>query len=76
MEVHQQLRRCPKRVQHRVTLGESIEVELTLGDDGISSLGFTVGFECTPEDLLPTVDPAQQEAPPADPITANPDYTG
>ena len=61
---------------HRVTLGESIKVDLKLGDEGLSSLGFTVGFECTPEDLVPTVEPAEQEAPPAEPVPATPTYTG
>jgi hypothetical protein len=60
---------------HRVTLGESIQVDLKLGEEGLSSLGFSVGFECTPEDLVPTVEPEQQ-APPADPVPATPTYTG
>jgi len=45
---------------HRVTLGPDILIEVTIGPDGSSSLGFTVSFECTPEQLLPTVAPAQQ----------------
>jgi hypothetical protein len=60
---------------HRVTLGTDIQVQLKLGEDGVSSLGFTIGFECTPEDLVPTVEPAQQ-APPAQPVPGTPTYTG
>ncbi|MEZ5410424.1 MAG: hypothetical protein R2761_20500 [Acidimicrobiales bacterium] len=45
---------------HRVTLGPDILIEVTIGPDGSTSLGFTVSFECTPEQLLPTVAPAQQ----------------
>lgn len=45
---------------HRVTLGSDILIEVTIGPDGSTSLGFTVSFECTPEQLLPTVAPAQQ----------------
>lgn len=45
---------------HRVTLGASILIEVTIGPDGSTSLGFTASFECTPEQLLPTVAPAQQ----------------
>lgn len=60
---------------HRVTMGDSITVELKLGEEGVSSLGFTVGFECTPEDLIPIVDPKQQ-APPAKPTPGTPTYTG
>ena len=58
----------------RVELGPQILVELELGPDGSSSLGFTVGFECTPSSLLPPVLPAQQTAPPttAAPTTAIP----
>jgi hypothetical protein len=74
----------------RVTLGQSILVELQLGPDGASSLGFTIGFECTPDALLPPVLPAQQvpedtpsddspelpEAPPAQANVEDPTYTG
>lgn len=45
---------------HRVTLGSNILVQVTIGPDGSTSLGFTASFECTPEQLLPTVAPAQQ----------------
>ena len=45
---------------HRVTLGTNILIEVTIGPDGSTSLGFTVSFECTPEQLLPAVAPAQQ----------------
>lgn len=45
---------------HRVTLGSEILIEVTIGSDGSTSLGFTASFECTPEQLLPTVAPAQQ----------------
>ncbi len=45
---------------HRVTLGSDILVEVMIGPDGSSSLGFTASFECTPDQLLPTVAPAQQ----------------
>ncbi len=45
---------------HRVTLGSAILIEVTIGPDGSTSLGFTASFECTPEQLLPTVAPAQQ----------------
>jgi hypothetical protein len=70
----------------RVVLGDAITVEIRLGPDGASSLGFTVGFECTPDALLPPVLPALQEAPPqapelpeAPPALAtvdDPSYTG
>ncbi len=45
---------------HRVTLGPEILIQVTIGPDGSTSLGFTASFECTPEQLLPTVAPAQQ----------------
>ncbi len=45
---------------HRVTLGSDIVIEVTIGSDGSTSLGFTASFECTPDQLLPTVAPAQQ----------------
>jgi len=65
---------------HRVVLGERITVELQLGPDGVSSMGFTVGFECTPEDLLPVVEPSLQErppeAPPATPRQTTPNFAG
>lgn len=62
---------------HRVTLGSDILVEVTIGSDGSTSLGFTASFECTPEQLLPTVAPAQETtttvtAPPASaPLTGD-----
>ena len=45
---------------HRVTLGPDILIQVTIGPDGSTSLGFTASFECTPDQLLPTVAPAQQ----------------
>ena len=73
----------------RVEMGDTITVELQLGPDGASSLGFTIGFECTPDALLPPVLPAQQEAdpdpdpepelpetPPAAPVQEDPTFTG
>ena len=45
---------------HRVTLGDDILVEVMIGPDGATSLGFTLSFECSPDQLLPTVAPSQQ----------------
>lgn len=66
---------------HRVVLGESILIELEMGPDGLSSMGFTVGFECTTL-VEPTVAPlietsAPSTAPPttATPTTAAPPVT-
>jgi len=42
----------------RVTMGDSLTVSIQLGQDGTSSLGFTVGFECTPGEMVP--DPGTQ----------------
>jgi len=53
----------------RVTMGETLTVELTLGEDGVSSLGYNVGFECTPEDLVPEVKPGRVENPDTTPAT-------
>ena len=63
----------------QVTLAETINFELEMGPDGMSSLGFAIGFDCPePEPAAssteasstsssttppPTVLPAQQEAP-------------
>lgn len=44
----------------RVKLGAEIVVEIKLGAEGWSSLGFTLGFECSPESLEPIVDPGDQ----------------
>jgi hypothetical protein len=49
-------------VTQRVELGTEIVVEVQLGSEGLSSLGFTVGFECSPDSLLPVVQPARQTA--------------
>ncbi|MFV0257521.1 MAG: hypothetical protein ACK5PP_03605 [Acidimicrobiales bacterium] len=43
--------------RERVTLGETIELDLRLGDEGLSSMGFTVGVECTPDELQPPIVP-------------------
>ncbi len=71
-----------------VTLGEVLTLDLRLGDDGLSSLGFTVAVDCPeptpapaqvenpPEQSTPTVLPAQQVAPPANPVAATPTFTG
>ena len=66
-----------------VALGDTIVVQLQLGPDGLSSLGFTVAVDCP--DLTeesPPVLPALQErpplqtAPPASPSSGNPTFTG
>ena len=65
-----------------VVLGTSITLEIQFGDDGISSLGFSAGFDCPP--AAPTVLPAQQlpedeelpETPTADASHGQPAYTG
>lgn len=48
----------------RVELGRDIVIDVQLGKDGSTSLGFTAGFECSPDSLLPPVLPARQLAPP------------
>ena len=55
---------------HRVVLGETIAVEIQLGSDGASSLGFTVGFECTESELLPL-----QQVPTATTLATTPTTT-
>lgn len=70
--------------ERRVVLGERISLEIKLGPEGISSLGFTAGFDCPPVPAGaqvttdPTVLPAQQlpPTPPAAPVAAQPTYTG
>ncbi|MEL7158773.1 MAG: hypothetical protein AAFN30_19550 [Actinomycetota bacterium] len=76
-----------------LTLGDTLTLQLRMGPDGLSSLGFTVAVDCPdptpaparvesppatdpPEASTPTVLPAQQVAPPADPVTATPTFTG
>ena len=58
----------------RVELGHDIVIEVQLGRDGGTSLGFTAGFECSPESLMPPpVLPAKQLAPPiSEPPTTAP----
>ncbi|MGF1600120.1 MAG: hypothetical protein ACFCVK_24985 [Acidimicrobiales bacterium] len=61
----------------RVTLGDQIVVELRMGPDGISSLGFTVSFDCPPS--APVVAPGVQTSvvtPPAAPVSATPPTPG
>ncbi|MDH3682858.1 MAG: hypothetical protein OEV40_23235 [Acidimicrobiia bacterium] len=60
-----------------VALGETISLQLQMGPDGISSLGFTVGFDCVPDPVddepetpAPTVLPAQQTPPPESSVPA------
>lgn len=53
---------------HDVELASTIEFQLQMGPDGISSLGFSVGIDCDPPPASTTppatVLPAQQEATP------------
>ncbi|MFV0524583.1 MAG: hypothetical protein ACK5RL_08810 [Acidimicrobiales bacterium] len=60
--------------RERVTLGETFELDLRLGDEGLSSMGFTVGFDCTPGDLVPQV-PVTTEPPTTEPPTTEPPVT-
>lgn len=62
--------------ERTVALGATIALEIKLGDSGISSLGFTAGFDCPP--VEPTVLGSQQlpETPTADATHAQPTYTG
>ncbi len=71
-----------------VVLGSAIELQVHLGDEGLSSLGFTAGFDCPEE--APEVLPAQQlpepeepeqpeqlpQTPTADATHAQPTFTG
>ena len=66
-----------------VTLGPTITLEIQFGSDGISSLGFTAGFDCPPvvaaeQTTPPTVLGQQQlpETPAAPAIPGAPTYTG
>jgi hypothetical protein len=62
--------------ERTVALGATITLEIKLGDSGISSLGFTAGFDCPPAE--PTVLGSQQlpETPTAQATHAQPTYTG
>lgn len=60
--------------ESRVTLGNRIVVDVKLGADGVSSMGFTVSFDCTP-----TVAPAGAQTGPTTttpPSTAKPTVAG
>jgi hypothetical protein len=58
-----------------LTLGETMAVQLLMGAEGLSSLGFTIGVDCqepepvapvTETTTAPTVEPAKQVAPPVE----------
>ena len=46
---------------HEMTLGSSVLVQLVMGPDGISSLGFTVTVDCEAEPSTAAVVPASTE---------------
>ena len=62
--------------ERTVALGSAITLAIKLGDEGVSSLGFTAGFDCPP--VEPTVLGSQQlpETPTAQATHAQPTYTG
>jgi hypothetical protein len=72
--------------ERTVTIGAKITLAIQLGPEGISSLGFTAGFDCPPVvdagQTTPTPDPpvlGLQQLPPtpaAEPTVAEPTYTG
>ena len=66
-----------------LTLGETMAIQLLMGPEGLSSLGFTIGVDCPePEPAAPvvetttppTVEPARQVAPPVE-VVAPPKQT-
>ncbi|MEM8925784.1 MAG: hypothetical protein AAGD35_19955 [Actinomycetota bacterium] len=58
-----------------VELGDTLLVQLQMGVDGVSSLGFTVSVDCPDPDPGPSVIPALVEAPTTTTTTAAPSTT-
>ena len=63
---------------HRLKLGEQVTADLRFGQDAMSSLGFTLTFDCIRPEVLdtPTVERELPEAPPAAAVVTTPTYTG